>query len=847
MLNINKIISKKIYFTLSLRAFPHVIARGRNDRSNLNLNGFSLIELMVAVAILAMAILGIFHAYSVGFMGMADSRDRTVAVNYLQEALEDFKNMDFNKINDKAITLIPGTKYHMGSIVIDLEKQGDLVTLKKIITQIRWMDRNNNIKTEEVSTLIYKKPASSDVGSTATKLVLYAQSYYTIMPEHEVTLIAEIQDENGNIFDWNGPITFSVITDPVNDPIVGSITTSQPVNAVNGIADCIFTAVSGDNVEGTDRIQASAVIDGNELLDTVNIRVTTGPVGIILEPVTQEDRILPAGIGVVSNINLKVVKADYKTLIEYGSPITLSSNGPGTLSTNTISSVPTDGISFTVTSTDVPGIVEITASSLDLDMGYTEITFTGEPETILVSTKKKSIYPSEETTITVTIVDENNTPVSFGAIGDPKTVIITDDPEEYGTLDNISGALNLTFEGESSKTFVFKAYTKEVLAEYLLPKKITITASDSLSALNPGSKEIEILSPLIAHHIFVSHSPSIVELDLVDEQKFSQIDAIMQDEYNNEIVYGNDIIFETDYGFFFSSGTNTTTLPGGIATAELYPLDGISKTEKATITIYSNNLTPDSEGPPGNPSNPVVIEILFHFESEPHHINLTASPVTVFIGGQTCTLTAKVVDESEVTYSSYNGRVKFTISGDTSSIDYDNLVVYALNGIATLDLATTTAAGTVNITAETLDLISDGFGSEVFSSLTIVNVNDISIELVDDSIFYFDNGKTVMFNIEITGPELDLESMLIEWGYEPSKLTKIEIKSPSTATAYSPVINVANAKTPYTQENINTNLLPGESTIRLTFSTNMQSSSLSVTFITNFGTYEYSPQIIVKE
>jgi hypothetical protein len=32
---------------------------------------------MVAVAILAIAILGIFHAYSVGFMGMADARDRT--------------------------------------------------------------------------------------------------------------------------------------------------------------------------------------------------------------------------------------------------------------------------------------------------------------------------------------------------------------------------------------------------------------------------------------------------------------------------------------------------------------------------------------------------------------------------------------------------------------------------------------------------------------------------------------------------------------------------------------------------------------------------------------------------
>ena len=64
--------------------------RGAKQRSNLN--GFSLIELMVAVVILTLAILGIFQAYSVSFMGMADARDRTVATNYAREAMEDIKN-----------------------------------------------------------------------------------------------------------------------------------------------------------------------------------------------------------------------------------------------------------------------------------------------------------------------------------------------------------------------------------------------------------------------------------------------------------------------------------------------------------------------------------------------------------------------------------------------------------------------------------------------------------------------------------------------------------------------------------------------------------------------------------
>jgi prepilin-type N-terminal cleavage/methylation domain-containing protein len=295
--------------------------------------GFSLIELMVAIAILALAILGIFHAYSTGFMGMADARDRTVATNYLREAIEDFKNMDFDQVKSKPITPIPDTKFSRGTYVLNLEETAidKVVTLKKVITQVRWIDRKGNIKTEKASTIIYNKPATSEIGDTATKLVLYAQSYYTILPTHDVNLVAEIKDENGNIYDWDGEIIFSVVTvrDEYGMPLqVGDIATEPPIYANDGVANCTFTAFTGDDIEGIERIQAAATVGGEDLTDTVNIRVTTGPVGIILEP-TDGDGILPAGIGNTSTINLTVVKADYKELVAYDSPITLSADGPG--------------------------------------------------------------------------------------------------------------------------------------------------------------------------------------------------------------------------------------------------------------------------------------------------------------------------------------------------------------------------------------------------------------------------------------------------------------------------------------------------------------------------------------
>jgi len=856
---LNKILSKKIKSPLSLRGlftFCHsresgnpssLSLRGTKQRSNLN-KGFSLIELMVAITILAMAIFGIFQAYSTGFMGMADARDRTVATNYLQQTIEDFKNMDFNKVKDKSVTLIPGTKYHRGSIVLDLEKQGEIVTLKRVITQVRWMDRDGKLKTEETSTLLYNKPNTSKVGYMAVKIVLYAKSYYTVLPTKNIELVAEIRDENGNIFDWNGPIAFSIITKPVNDPPLGHLP-SEPyysVDAINGVAECIYTAEEVTDVEGIERIEAMATVGENDLTDTINIRVTTGPVAILLElPVDEDDNIIssyPAEVDQSVKVDLIIVKADYEQEAdEYSGTINLSAEGPGTLSTNEIILSGTPTASFIVNSNGTPGIVKITASALDLDMGYTEVTFTGQPYAILVSTQKKSIYPSEEITIKVTIVDENNTPVHFGEPGSPKYVVISDIPDEYGALDGNSGSINLSFEGEKYKTCVFKA-----AAMGLFPQEITITADDNLGELNQGpvkinSVKVNILNPIVAHHIYVSFDDTI-ELD-ADPIYPSMITAHMLSE-EGDSVSGSYIIFhiKSGPGSFSNSATmDTITLDtmNGLATATLYP-DKLTTSGLAIIEIYSNDLPNGGlEGPPGNPGNPIEIEVLFHQESAPDHINLVAEPSPIYIGGQTCTLTATVVDEWGVTYSSYQGLVQFTITDDTGSVSYSDLEVNAVDGIAYLTLTSTDNTGIISITAETLELTDD----VSTASPTTVQVKEVDIELVPYTTFYYDSGKIVMFNINITGPELNLQSMLIEWGSGPEKLKIIEIKSPSTDDNYNPIIDVGNVSSQYTENNVNANLLPGESTIRLTFSKNMDGQSLVVTFNTNV----YTEKITVVE
>jgi len=132
----------------------------REAKRGSNLNGFTMIELMVAVAILAMATLGILQAYSVSFMGMADARDRTVATNYAQEKMEDIKNNPFGEIVDDPANPddppvdIPGQTKFKRKVTVD----DSIEDLKKVTTTVSWDDRNGIPKYEVIlETLIYNR------------------------------------------------------------------------------------------------------------------------------------------------------------------------------------------------------------------------------------------------------------------------------------------------------------------------------------------------------------------------------------------------------------------------------------------------------------------------------------------------------------------------------------------------------------------------------------------------------------------------------------------------------------------------------------------------------------------
>ena len=122
----------------------------------LSKKGFSLIELMVAVVILAIVVLGIFLAFSSAWMGMAEGRDITVATNYARGEMEAIKNKPFETLSNGETPHDYKGKFSistniMNEIIEDVERND----LKRVITTVSWENRKGKNREVKLEMLIY--------------------------------------------------------------------------------------------------------------------------------------------------------------------------------------------------------------------------------------------------------------------------------------------------------------------------------------------------------------------------------------------------------------------------------------------------------------------------------------------------------------------------------------------------------------------------------------------------------------------------------------------------------------------------------------------------------------------
>ncbi|MBE3114164.1 MAG: prepilin-type N-terminal cleavage/methylation domain-containing protein [Actinobacteria bacterium] len=795
---LNKILLRKIKFPLSLRGtFPHVIARERSDRSNLSYSGFSLIELMVAVAILAMAIFGIFLAFNTGFQGMTDSRDRTVATNYVQEKMEELKNADFDTVvpdNDESFGIVGDIKFRRNVNVEYIDGNTNSIVLyptnlKRVTTTVKWDDRKGDEKKVVSSVLIQNTQFTP---GDAARISLYAEPYNVVLPvTSSTTIIAVIKDSSGNtIFDWNGSdVTFTI----ASGNLLGTLS-DYAVTPVQGRASVILTSsgTEEDASEGTMIIEASATTaDGsNTFTNTIDIDVTWGAVKIKLTP--NPSSILADGI-TQSTITATIQNAAGGTVDDGTHDIIFTITGEGTLIG--LNPVTSDLGLATVTlqSKLTAGIATVTASSPGLFDGSCDVRTSGLPAGITLSASPNPMYSDDISTVTVTIVDENDIPV------------IPTTPMTINFLPVSGGALSessLEFNNVSVRT---TNYTPFLSTEGI----VTITATGAFG----GSIDISVELKLEADHIELNANPPSIPADGGDSS--STITATIKSSGNKTVhnYIGNvtfSILSALGETFF---GSNPIDCDDGVATIQLKSgsVPGVCQ-----VQVESGTLPIET------------IDVGFYTTAT--HILLTAAPVHIPVGGGnegTSLLTARIKDSEGTTVYNYDGDVLFSfLSGYNSTAKFKfvtqpNYSVPVFHGSASVYLLSLNNSGDASLEANSDSLFPDELTLYIQK---VIREPDIP-HIVPDA-----NGKGVSFDIEVLGGDIEITDMMVSWSPDSGEqLGSIKFGN-----------NLVFSGTILSGEDIDitdTILLEGTSTIYLGFSAGITAKDITIIFYPSVSNY----------
>ncbi|MBN1185010.1 MAG: hypothetical protein JXB49_22180 [Bacteroidales bacterium] len=774
---------------------------------------------MVAVAILALAAFGIFQAFSAGFMGMTESKARTIATNFVQEKMEELKNKDFDEVVDiSAETMTSGGIEFTRYINVDfIDGTTNLVSaeptnIKRIINTVNWSihDKNQTVQSQLLIQETQFTPGD------ANRLVLFADPYNVVLPVTDNTdIIAVIKDEDGNtITDWDGSdITFTII----DGSDLGTLSTYAVTPDSNtGIARVTFTSTGtgSDAAEGVVKIQASVTRpDLTILTNTININVTWGAVKI---EVTADPTSIRADGTSISNITAEIQRADGSTATGGTFDVTFMVSGQGTLiGDNTVTASSENGyiVIIQLQSTTTPGIAVVSATSPDLFSDSCDVQTSGIPAGVSIQAVPEVIYDDDTADIIVKIVDVNGIPVI-----PTETITVSLNISGDGNLFDLNGNLVNLLEFNSVHTIEVRySPSPDIGTE----RDVTISAS---TVDWSDSVLVNVLPKLIPDHIVLQANPANIPVG-GGSSGTTKITAIVKD--SNEKTVHN---YSGSVNFIASMGTlSASSVPCNQGIAEVY-LESGSITGFATVdavTYYDATELSSS------------LEVGFY--STAHHIALDADPSAIPVGGGsagTSKLTAYIKDIDGVTVENYDGKIEFSFDqgfGSTAEFKYvsnPNYTVPVFKGKASIDIESLQNSGNAELTAAVNE------GDSATSGGTIVYIQKVLQGPVMDSVEYIEysaNKKGVTCDVEVLGGDLPIVEMMISWSPDDdgAVLLSIELNG-SDVTADVLPEQMLNGNT---IDITDTDLLTGTSPVTLAFDQGITDKDIIIDFVPSSSNY----------
>jgi prepilin-type N-terminal cleavage/methylation domain-containing protein len=757
----------------------------------LSKKGFTLIELMVAVAILATVSFGIFLAFSTAFQTFNDAKDRTIATNYAQQILEDYKNTYFEKIEPFSDS-VEGTNFFQNVYVQQVD---DNVNLKKVIVIISWKGRKNNSKNVNVSTLIYNTQTIAESDSTPIGIIIYANPYNLLPGTDDDAfpsyIFAEIVDEKGNrITDWNeNPVEFTIegVVNLENETqdvsYLGNLSPTSGTLA-QGIAETTFYQHTGEEREGFVEIKASLTIDEVEIYDTLTLKVTNDAVSIVLTT-NREIISTQAGEETTANLTATIVDAGAQTVVTDREIDINIFSGPGKLD----NFIPvSDGVaSIDLISETTAGVSTIIATSNLLEPGSIDIEIVDPGVNhISVEADNQTIVQQGSTIITAYLTNYLGEPISG-------EIIFSSDIGDLVTLSDTTVELTMNYAG-----------TATVTASWTNPDDST-EITDTVEVLCRN------------HNLYVSVDPTTIT-----EGSSTTISAELTDRDGNHVI-GETINFVITEGNGTLSDTGDVTNDVGVASV--------------VLTIYSPGTTNVEASWSYDPTVVIGDVDVICISAPVYVVTLSAENNPISVGG-TSIITATV---TEGTSAAIGTEVTFLLEstlGDSDAVlteysgntDVDGLASVTLSGLTVGELVTITAA----------------VGTDNDSIIISCEPAPISIVLADPpNIKYGTNVyDQIYFDIIIQGGSINLEKMKISWESSENDNEKLETLYIFDDQVYFSNSGAQNGTTINFNKVTFYSLTNNETyTIKMLFKQEVKDKTWSITFINPLTDEEITPPV----